>query len=637
MSACSKRPSWLAVAGGIALLLVFAHATHAQFGSIPKPADLVRIEVAPTRVEAGGTAKASVTLHVLQGWHINANPAANENSIPTLVTVTGTSGVSAEETVYPTPHVVKLPIDDQPLFVWDGEATLRVPLRAAAAASGRHSLKGALRFQACNDRVCLPPATLAFDVPVEIVSMESGGAAAAGAGESGVAGAGSAASEAAAPKDSGVAGSSRDSSVSSGAGFATTPPANPAPAVVRSPLADVLDRGGWAAFLALFLIGLALNLTPCVYPLIGVTVSIFGARRSAPPLKVFLSALIYVLGMATMYSALGLAASFSGGLFGGWLSNPIVAVGIGLLLIGLSLSMFGLYELNVPSALLTRLGGTGASSALGIFASGLVVGVFAAPCVGPPVVALLAVVGQKGDPWFGFISFFTLAMGLGAPYLVLGTFSNLIQSLPRSGEWMIWVKKVFGLILFAVGLNYMVLALAPSLASWVLPAALVLGGVWLGLVDRTASQRAGFRVFKRGAGVAAAAAGIALVALAPSRGLALQPLPAGDLKTLAAGGPLLIDFSADWCQPCHELERVTFTDPRVIDAARGLRAFQVDLTRYDSPEADRWRRTWGIRGVPTVVFVGPDGSEIRETRTEGFVPPRTFLDRIAIAKAALAR
>src|SRR5258708_21708980 len=208
--------------------------------------------------------------------------------------------------------------------------------------------------------------------------------------------------------------------------------------MVRTPLTDVLDRGGWAAFLTLFLIGLALNLTPCVYPMLSVTVSVFGARRSAPSLQVVGSALLYVLGMATMYSVLGVTAAFTGGLFGGWLANPLVSVGIGLLLIGLSLSMFGLYELTPPAAVLNRLGDAGTTRAIGIFLSGLVVGVFAAPCVGRPVVALLAVVGQKGDPWFGFTSFFTLAMGLGAPYLVLGTFSNLIQRMPRSGEWMLW-------------------------------------------------------------------------------------------------------------------------------------------------------------------------------------------------------
>src|SRR5206468_5767346 len=147
-----------------------------------------------------------------------------------------------------------------------------------------------------------------------------------------------------------------------------------------------------------------------------------------------------------------------------------------------------LYELQPPPWMLERVGGAGTTGAVGIFLSGLAVGVIAAPCVGPPVVALLALVGAKGDPWFGFMSFFTLAMGLGAPYLVLGTFSNLLQALPRSGEWMVWVKKVFGVILLALGAFYALLALAPSWGIWVAPAALTLGGVYLGFFETSAEK-----------------------------------------------------------------------------------------------------------------------------------------------------
>ena len=139
--------------------------------------------------------------------------------------------------------------------------------------------------------------------------------------------------------------------------------------------------------------------------------------------------------------------------------------------------MFGLYELQPPPGLLTGSAATPPPASLGMFLSGLVVGVFAAPCVGPPVVALLALVGAKGDPWFGFTSFFTLSLGLGAPYLVLGTFSNLLQTLPRSGEWMVWVKKVFGVILVvARRVLRAARASAPAWVAWVPPAALVLGG-----------------------------------------------------------------------------------------------------------------------------------------------------------------
>jgi thiol:disulfide interchange protein DsbD len=410
---------------------------------------------------------------------------------------------------------------------------------------------------------------------------------------------------------------------------------SPAASALDNPVARVLEQGGWAAFLALFLIGLALNLTPCVYPMLGVTVSIFGARRAAPPGQVVLFATLYVLGMATMYSALGLVAAFTGGLFGGFLQNPLVLGFIGLLLIGLALSMFGLYELQPPPQLLSKLGGATATSAAGVFLSGLVVGVFAAPCIGPPVVALLAIVGAKGDPWFGFRSFFTLALGLGAPYLVLGIFSNLLQRLPRSGDWMEWVKKVFGVILVAVGGFYLLLAFAPKWSGWIAPVALLLGGLYLGFVERSGAQRRGFRLLKRVTGGAAVVAATVLIVTAPRAGLAFRAFDPAELDaTLRSGRLVMLDFSAEWCVPCHELDRQTFTDRRVISRARDFVAFKVDLTRYDSPEAERWRQQFGIKGVPTIVFLGPDGEEVRAARVEGFMPPERFLERMELAARA---
>jgi thiol:disulfide interchange protein DsbD len=175
-----------------------------------------------------------------------------------------------------------------------------------------------------------------------------------------------------------------------GTGFTTGPPAGGERAVaLGNPLARAFEHGGFAAFLAflgIFGTGLALNLTPCVYPMLGVTLSIFGARRAAPPLQVFGLALTYVLGMAAMYTTLGVIAALTGGLFGSALQSPLVSVGIGVLMIALALSMFGLYQLQPPAALLSKLGGANATSAIGVFLSGLVVGVFAAPCIGPPVV-----------------------------------------------------------------------------------------------------------------------------------------------------------------------------------------------------------------------------------------------------------
>jgi thiol:disulfide interchange protein DsbD len=164
----------------------------------------------------------------------------------------------------------------------------------------------------------------------------------------------------------------------------------------------------------------------------------------------------------------------------------------------------------------------------------------------------------------------------------------------------------------------------------------VAGGAWLGFLEKSASPRPAFRTFQRLAGALAIAAGVALVAGAQRPGLTFEPLSSDAAALRAPDQPYAIDFSADWCQPCHELERVTFTDARVRDAMKGFRLYKVDLTRYDSPEAESWRRRFGILGVPTIVFARPHGAEVREARVEGFLPPEAFLRRVALARGAVA-
>lgn len=624
----SSASKLLALALG---LTAIARPVDAQFGpgATPPAESLLQATVEPVTIAAGGSAEARVRLTIKPTWHVNANPPSPDYMIPTALELTGAAGVTPGTPRYPAPKPLQVAFETNPLLVYDGAIEIRLPLSAAATAvNGTHTLAAKVRFQACNDQVCLAPAS----IPVEVRVTVTGGA------EPGTAApAGDANAERGPPAgaDTSVAAAAPDTAAATGAsppggGFSTGPGDNRA--VIDNPLARAIDRGGWASFLTLFLLGLALNLTPCVYPMIGVTVSIFGARRAAPPLQVFANALVYVLGMAVMYSTLGLVAAFTGGLFGGLLQSPIVLVVIGALLFALALSMFGLYELQVPTAILSRLGGATGTSLAGLFLSGLVVGIFAAPCVGPPVVALLAVVGAKGDPWFGFTSFFVLALGLGAPYLVLATFSNLIQALPRSGDWMVWMKKVFGVILAAIGAFYVFLALAPGAAVWVPPVALIIGGVWLGFFEKSAEKRAGFRWLKRLSGGAATLAGVVLVVTAPTEGIAFEPFtPAALEQALGSGSPAMLDFTANWCAPCHELERFTFTDRRVREAARSFRTFRVDLTRYDSPEAEQWRRQYRITGVPTVLFLTPEGAEVAAARVEGFMPPEPFLQRMQLA------
>lgn len=597
--------------------------------AIPAAGTLVRASATPVTLGPGGTATTTVTLTVLPGWHINANPPALDYNIPTRVFVRAGFGVSAGSPTYPAPKKAKFAFEDSELWVWDGETKVTIPLTASAApGNGVHLLSGRVSYQGCNDQVCLAPANVPFTVAVTVTGGADGAFDSTGRPLDRPAGSDSAAAGAApAPQ----AGTGFFTERPAGAGAATAP----AGGAVQKRLSDALAGGGLAWFLALFVGGLLLNLTPCVFPMLGITVSIFGARRKEALPRVLRNAVVYVLGICVTYSALGAVAAATGGLFGAALQNTWVLVGLGLVLVALSLSMFGFYEMSPPTWVLDRAGGANTSTLAGLFLSGLLVGIVAAPCVGPFVVALLAILAQRADVGFGLGSMFTLSLGLGFPYLFLATFSGSLQSLPRAGEWMEWVKKLFGVVLATLGLNYVLLGLAPKLAPYLLPAALVLGGLYLGFMEKSANVRRGFRLLKNVCGGLAVLAGVWLtlqVTTAASRSIPFRPYDEQAVQASLAGGRrVLLDFSADWCVPCHELELQTFPDPNVVAAARPFDAYKVDLTNDDSPETIAFRKRYAVRGVPTIVFLAPDGSEVGDTRVEGFVNAPEFVKRLRAA------
>jgi thiol:disulfide interchange protein DsbD len=418
--------------------------------AMPEAKDLVRIHTSPLEIKAGESATVTLALTIAPRCHVNANPPALDYMIPTEVKLIGGPGLTIGHPVYPPAKHVKLSFEETALAVYDGEAEISVPIEVAGnAPGGARSLAGQLKFQACNDQVCLAPASVPFTIALTIT-----GGAKAGAG---------------ATPESTTASAPAESTTVPQTGFSTAPPLGgappPKPTTTQGRLEDAMKRGGFAWLLALFVGGMLLNLTPCVFPMLGVTVSVFGARRNEPLPKVVTAATLYVLGIVVTYTTLGVIAGLTGGLFGSALQSSWVNVGLGVLLAVLSLSMFGLYEMQPPVWLMQRMGGANTASSLGIFVSGLAVGIIAAPCVGPFVVAVLALIAQRANVMFGMQTMFALSLGLGAPYLVLASFSNLLQRLPRSGEWMIWVKKVFGVILLSVGAFYVLVGLAVRLGA----------------------------------------------------------------------------------------------------------------------------------------------------------------------------
>jgi len=292
--------------------------------------------------------------------------------------------------------------------------------------------------------------------------------------------------------------------------------------------------------------------------------------------------------------------------------------------------MFGLYELQVPPALMNKLGGAQqVTGTLGYYLSGLVVGVFAAPCIGPPIIALLAYVAARGEPWFGFFAFFLLSLGLGFSYLILGAFSGLLTKLPKSGAWMVWVRKVFGVILVGLALFYISLAVWPALAPWAVAATLLVGGIYLGFLEHSAAENRWFTWLKWVVGATAVVIGAIFVLNLQKEGITWEPYSEERVaEAQEAGQPVMLDFYADWCIPCLELDRATFTDPEVMAATERFVRLKVDLTNFSSPESEAIRKRYDVAGVPTIVFLGSDGDERPEARITGFLGPEAFLERL---------
>lgn len=386
----------------------------------------------------------------------------------------------------------------------------------------------------------------------------------------------------------------------------------------------------WLVLLLAFGTGIVLNATPCVYPLIPITVSFFGGRAQGNRGMLLAHVLAYWAGMAVMYSVLGALAALSGRMLGDALTNPLVLIVLAAVFLALAASMFGLWEIRMPGAI-TQAAAANRAGVAGSLLMGLLVGVLAAPCVGPVVVAFIALVARVGDVAYGLSVFFALAVGLGLPLSVLAFFSGSISRLPGAGAWMVWVRAFFGVVL--VGMAWFVVRplVSPEGFFWVMAFICLAGGVYLGFVKLMGSPA--FRAFSRVVGVA--------IILAPALfwwlGIFTPPPPAEKIVWLhysqaevdkAAGKPKVLLFSADWCAPCRQLKAQTFPDPRVQQAMSGFVALKADMTTGGDEEAKKAARQFFIRGVPTMVFLDQNGKPLTQFNVVGFMPPGAFADRL---------
>jgi len=531
---------------------------------------------------APGNYTLAVTVTVQDGWHVNSHTPLSEDLVATTVQIETPGGWQAGMPVFPPHRKAHFEFSEEPVAVHEGSFVVRIPVSVPADASQTAVVKGTVHAQACNDRECLPPADVTFTL--------------------------------ARPEVAGVA-----------TVVAAIPPTTAPGQGIGGRFAA---SGLWLQLLLTFLAGLALNLTPCVYPLIPITISFFLAQKQQGAKAAWPLAIAYVLGMSVTYSALGVAAAIGGKLFGAALQSPWVVGLIVAVMLALAASMFGLWELQVPTFIMNLSGGRGGLS--GSLVMGPVVGLVAAPCIGPFVLGLLTYVGQKQDPVLGFLLFFVLSLGLGLPYLLLAIFTGALDKLPNSGAWMLGVRKLFGVLLIGLAAYFLKPLLPVPWGEWLLALSLGLGGLYLLVVARPGQELPTIDRFMRLASAALIVAGVLLAPTQPSGNRAELSWKAYDdaavTTAIASGQGVVLDFYADWCLPCKELDKLTFSESRVAPRLGQMALYKVDLTS-STPATDALRARYRIAGVPTIVFYR-GGQEVEGTRLTGFEDAEEFVRRL---------
>lgn len=575
----------------VSLMIIISSSAFSQFVG---NSDQVKIKSYSSfdKIYPGSEFKVAIKVDVADTWHINSDKPKEDFLIPTELTLGDITGFKLIKKVYPEAKEYKFSFSETPLSVWEGEFYIGAIIKVDDNIQpGKYNLIFNLDYQACNNQSCLAPTSISDTLEVEIADKST-------------------------PVNQINQKIFEKINIAENTQVVEKKNENDS-------ISSTLEKSGLlVGLLFVFVGGLALNLTPCVYPLIPITIGYFGGQSEGRTSRLTLMGLLFMLGMAVTYSIVGVVTSLTGAVFGALLQNPIVIIIIAAIFVVLSLSMFGVYEFKLPDSWVAKAGGA-KGGYYGAFFMGLTMGIVAAPCIGPFVLGLVTYVAAKGDPLFGFLMFFVLALGLGLPYLFLAIFSGKIKNLPRAGMWMDAVKHIFGFILLGMALYFLLPLLPKEISGYVLPIFGIIAAIYILFFDKAAKGIKGFTIFKTVFSIIVIA--ISVWALIPSdkQSIDWQPYSDSALTNFEGKRGAIVDFYADWCIPCKELDAMTFSDAKVIEKSKDFITLKADMTKSLAPEVSALREKYRIVGVPTVLILNSKGEEVN--RITGFVNTEEFL------------
>lgn len=634
--------------------------------SLAQPRATASLSLEANSAQPGTTVRGTVTVAIPAGYHAYSNPPSSPDYIP--LTISAGDGTELASVRYPRGQMkVFEAISPEPASVYEGTQRIPVEIKIPADASGSHLVNLRVRVQMCDDTACYMPQTETISATIAVSKPTSSTPPPAKTDEPPAK-----ADEKKPDKEPEVVTNQADEQGghSEEEGELTDTAQQPEP-VAAAPeggypsRADEVPSSGTAApvsaaFIALllgaFIAGLSLNLTPCVYPLIPITLSFFSSQAGAQSGSKIGLGTMYALGIALSFGILGAVSSLLGAGFGALAQTPTFNLLMAALLVALSLSMFGLYEIKLPGFIQRQL--KGRSGGVGAFTMGSLLGLAAAPCGTAIIAYFITEVAKDGRLEFGVPIFVAMGLGLGLPYVFLAAAG---AQLPRSAEWLVSVKRILGLIVVLLAFDRF---LRPSLVGFgvmdeialgITVGAFLVGAAYLTFFDRSFSSKivAGIRTITI---IGSVAYGMLLYAdldaklkenrfkaiekqlqQEVNRKIAWQPFTVEAFeRALKDGKPVIVDGTANWCAACQEIEHKTLSDPRVIVSMRDVVAFKMDAsTGVDDAYIEATQKHFGWKSLPHIRFYNSSG-ELVHIQLE-FINADGWLDILEKSGVAVIR